>query len=1116
LYGSLVPEKYQMDIGSNQNNPDFKVIAENSPDPLLVITGEKGNIVYCNPQVAAISGYTIDELLTHNISEFLHPQELVRFIQKYRLRLEGKIMADRYEVKILTRDGMIVPAEVRAQKITWQDQPADLITLRRLLEHSLTNEQLKLQARMLDSIGESVIATDPQGKITYASLSESARKLSGWNPSDIVGLNILQTVAPEFRQQGGEIVQKVLRRETWSGVLPLVTPNGKTFHSLTHLSPVIDDKGQVISIIGVSVEMKEFPQTKNTTSEPGDSNIKILAQLRMQAEILDTAGIGTLATDLSGNITYVSDSAIKLTGWKREELLGKSMFSRMPPEFLDKTQSIIEITSKGQLWSGEMPIQLSDGSFLHGWVYVYPICNDQRMVIGTVGVTIDIRDPRKTKEMLSGLIDNEKSRPAEQRQQNILDVLCHIRDRYLEDSRHFSQKRLELAPFKQAQTPGPDNQRQNFAKGNQDKVGIKIQAQMLDAVGLGALATDLQGFISYVSEGGLKTTGWKREELLGKNIIDIFPVNFHEQAREIINLTSNGRAWSGKMPMQRPDGSYLYGWVYVAPVFNEISEVTGIIGVTVDIRDPGQTSEILASLVEREKSRLSDSNQYGILDILKQVRNRYQDESSHFSISRPNFAPVNPAEKTFSDKALENTIAVRTDEQRQLEDKIHVQARMLDAMVDGIATDSNGIITYAGSTACKVTGWDKDDILGHSIFETFPAEFREKALDIMNKLLNKQEFSGLMPVLRKDRSIFQANIHIKPFLDENGEVIGTVSAFTTEPEQDQMITFETKPQLQNQVRMDTDKMLQEFQTRFEAAKQQLNKISEALSHGEHLFQQVHSAVRSSQGNATQNSQTKNSPAKPRLEIYCFGSLKVFSSTKQIQQWQSLRAKSVFEYLVNKRKSPVSKDVLMEALWPDFSVQTAANNLKTSIHDLRQTLSSLFDDPDFSCIQFSQGAYNFNSEIDLKIDAEEFERLWTLGKKLEKEGKIEEAIRELEKSEALYQGDYLEDELYQEWTISRRETLKDIFLLLLNKLADYSMSKSDYESCITYCHKILGKDNCREDTYRMLMTSYSRLGQKNNALRWYENCRQTMKNELNVNLAPETVDLYHRLLRGETI
>ena len=208
---------------------------------------------------------------------------------------------------------------------------------------------------------------------------------------------------------------------------------------------------------------------------------------------------------------------------------------------------------------------------------------------------------------------------------------------------------------------------------------------------------------------------------------------------------------------------------------------------------------------------------------------------------------------------------------------------------------------------------------------------------------------------------------------------------------------------------------------------------------------------------------------------------------------------------------------MDALWPECSPQASGNNLKIAIHSLRLTLKDLISEKDRpQSILFKQGSYMINPEINLWTDVEAFEECWMAGRRLEKEGKLTEALREFEKAEALYRGDYLEDEAYEEWTMLRREVLKDTYLIILGKLADHSMRTADYESCIHYSQKILARDNCREDSYRRLMYCYTKLGQRNRALRWYKICCQTNKTELDTDPDNETNELYNRILKDEDI
>ena len=259
------------------------------------------------------------------------------------------------------------------------------------------------------------------------------------------------------------------------------------------------------------------------------------------------------------------------------------------------------------------------------------------------------------------------------------------------------------------------------------------------------------------------------------------------------------------------------------------------------------------------------------------------------------------------------------------------------------------------------------------------------------------------------------------------------------------------------------------------------------------------------------------PSSIRLEVRCLGRFEVNSPWKQMERWQSTKAKSLFQFLVTRPRQPVIKDMLMETLWPDTEPRAANNSLKVAIHGVRQTLNHLFQEATgFPYILFLQGSYLINPEIELWVDVEEFEQHWELGRRLEREGRLGDAVWEFKLAETLYRGDYLEDDPYEEWALLRREALKDIYLAILGKLGDDSAVSADYESCIVYCQRILTKDPCREDAYRQLMRCYSRLGHRNRALRWYEICRQTIQAELDTAPDPETTLLYDQISNRESV
>jgi len=256
---------------------------------------------------------------------------------------------------------------------------------------------------------------------------------------------------------------------------------------------------------------------------------------------------------------------------------------------------------------------------------------------------------------------------------------------------------------------------------------------------------------------------------------------------------------------------------------------------------------------------------------------------------------------------------------------------------------------------------------------------------------------------------------------------------------------------------------------------------------------------------------------PSLEVCCLGKFEIRADWKKIEDWHSNKARLLLKYLIAQQGRPVSKDIVMEALWPGCEPSLASNNLKTAARALRQTLSSADDTGRrFAWVLCQDGNYRINPEVDLWVDVGQFEYHWHAGRQLERKGKLAEAVKEYEAAEVLYKGDYLEDDLYEDWTSLRREELKDTYLAVLGRLADYSIQNADYDGCIVYCQKILNKDSCREDAYRRLMCCCSRLGQRSRALGWYRVCEKTVKAQLDVYPEGQTMALYQKLLEGEYI
>jgi DNA-binding SARP family transcriptional activator len=248
-----------------------------------------------------------------------------------------------------------------------------------------------------------------------------------------------------------------------------------------------------------------------------------------------------------------------------------------------------------------------------------------------------------------------------------------------------------------------------------------------------------------------------------------------------------------------------------------------------------------------------------------------------------------------------------------------------------------------------------------------------------------------------------------------------------------------------------------------------------------------------------------------LTIRCFGRFEVERDGKPVENWRRGKARTLLKFLVTQRH-PVPRDVLIELLWPQYDVEPARNSLRVTLHALRQALGSFSQGrgSEREYVDFVDGSFLLNSDCRSWIDVEEFETHFEAAVRLERQQCFVEAVRAYEQAEAIYRDDYLVEDLYEDWALARRERLKDQYLLLVTKLADYSLQHGDAFGCIVRCHKILQKDACREDAYFRLMRCYVDLGQRSQALHWYDICARTLRKELDISPSDTTNCLYAQI------
>src|SRR5262249_20617815 len=163
-----------------------------------------------------------------------------------------------------------------------------------------------------------------------------------------------------------------------------------------------------------------------------------------------------------------------------------------------------------------------------------------------------------------------------------------------------------------------------------------------------------------------------------------------------------------------------------------------------------------------------------------------------------------------------------------------------------------------------------------------------------------------------------------------------------------------------------------------------------------------------------------------------GHFEVLRAGVTVQHWRRDRARVLLKYLVVHGR-PVGRDTLVEMLWPGVPATVAGGYLRVVLHALRQAVGT-WDGNDY--VRLDGDRLSPAPAEPVWIDTEAFMEHVHSAEPLARQARMEMAVREYAHAEEIYRDDYLVEDLLENWTVLRREELKDRYQVVLTRLADF--------------------------------------------------------------------------------
>ena len=220
---------------------------------------------------------------------------------------------------------------------------------------------------------------------------------------------------------------------------------------------------------------------------------------------------------------------------------------------------------------------------------------------------------------------------------------------------------------------------------------------------------------------------------------------------------------------------------------------------------------------------------------------------------------------------------------------------------------------------------------------------------------------------------------------------------------------------------------------------------------------------------------------------------------------------LFAYLVAERRRSVPRDELAEALWGETPPATSDKALTVIASKLRGALADAgLDGRELLTAAF--GCYRLDLPEGTWVDVFAAASSAQDAEEALAAGELDQARAAAESAESLARGPFLPGE-DGTWVVQKRRDLADVRERALSVLADACLRSSAAREAAKWAEELVALSPFREDGYRRLMEAHVLAGNRAEALRVYEQCRQLLAEELGAYPSPETDSIYRALLEA---
>ena len=348
----------------------------------------KGLVNEWNQTSEKITGFTKDEVLGNDLVQTYITEDYRESVKKVlKNALEGKETAN-YEFPLFAKDGervmVLLNSSTRrnaAGEITGVlgvGQDITEIDKLRTASESIAKEL----RQFIETANAPIFGIDAKGKVNE--WNQSSEKITGFKKAEVLGKDLVETyITEDYREAVKQVLDNALKgKETANYEFPLFTKDGRRVMVLLNSSTRRNTDGKIVGVLGVGQDISQMDKLRTETEA-------VATELR---QFIETANAPIFGIDADGKVNEWNQTSEKITGFKKEEVLGKDLVETyITEDYRKAVKQVLDNALKGEETANyEFPLFTKDNRRVMVLLNSSTRRDADGKIVGVLGVGQDI------------------------------------------------------------------------------------------------------------------------------------------------------------------------------------------------------------------------------------------------------------------------------------------------------------------------------------------------------------------------------------------------------------------------------------------------------------------------------------------------------------------------------------------------------------------------------------------------------------------------------------------------------------------------------------------------------------------------------------------------------